>query len=63
MARYFTQPRSSAPRANWIDEDYPMILDLTVSDHEAVETGLIDANGWAIFRAPNPIGFGRDEEW
>lgn len=35
----------------------------TVSDHNATDTGLLDANGYTIMRAPNPIGFGKDEEW
>jgi hypothetical protein len=28
-----------------------------VCDHEATSTGLLDKNGDAIWRAPNPIGF------
>lgn len=35
----------------------------TVCDHEAVDTGLIDQDGNMILRAPNPMGFGRDDEW
>lgn len=26
-------------------------------------TGVLDADGHPIFRWPNPIGFGRNEEW
>jgi len=34
-----------------------------VPEHVAVDTGLIDLDGNAIMRAPNPIGFGKDDEW
>ena len=62
MPRYFSKP---APRA---DDDIwepcePLMTSVTVCDHEAVDTGLVDAYGNAIMRAPNPLGFGRDEEW
>lgn len=36
---------------------------LEVSDHEAVYTGLLDSDGNAIMRVPNPMGFGKDDEW
>jgi hypothetical protein len=62
MSRYF-RARQSKPRADWIDDDYPMLPALTVDDHEATDTGLIDAGGEAIWRAPNPMGFGKDDEW
>lgn len=45
--RYFTRPRPQVTR----------------SDDEATDTGLLDVNGDPIMRAPNPIGFGRDDEW
>lgn len=67
MARYFTRPvvkQSLTPRAS--DDWWPTGNSWhipTVSDHDATDTGLIDANGDPIMRAPNPIGFGRDEEW
>lgn len=35
----------------------------TVPDHEATYTGLLNADGDRIMRAPRPIGFGRDEDW
>jgi hypothetical protein len=52
----------------WIEdptfpEDAPMIASLEVDNHECVETGLLWGDGSAILRAPNPLGFGRDEEW
>lgn len=63
MAGYFTRPR-----ALWIeDEDFsptPGVLNVpTVDCHEATDTGLVDANGYAIMRAPNPMGFGKDTYW
>lgn len=58
--RYFAAAR---PRADWFDDDAPMIPSITVSDHEATDTGLLDARGDPIWRAPYPIGFGRDDEW
>lgn len=66
MPRYFTAPRAHA-RA-WVadDDTWPVSIATnipTVCDHEATDTGLLDINGNAIMRAPNPIGFGRDDEW
>jgi hypothetical protein len=65
MSRYVRAP--SKPRA-WIEDpvsydDAPMIPNLEVDGHECVETGLLWADGSTIMRAPNPLGFGRDEEW
>lgn len=73
MSRYFTRARvedadgwainpgqpymTREPRA----DERPTHVD--VSEHEAVDTGLLDARGDAIWRGPNPIGFGRDGEW
>lgn len=66
MARYFAK----RPRAEgWVaddlydDERGSHRPDLTVDEHVAVDTGLLDADGNTIMRAPNPVGFGRDEEW
>lgn len=64
MPRYFSQRR----KALWVeDEDAWDAASTdhipTVSDHEATDTGLLDVNGDTIMRAPNPIGFGKDEEW
>lgn len=66
MSRYFTRPR--ALRAFWVEDEHfspdpTPSPQLTVSDHEATDTGLIDLNGDCIMRAPNPIGFGKDDEW
>jgi len=62
MSRYFTRPRA------WIEDDGAWESGAqshvpTVSDHQATDTGLLDANGDAIMRAPNPCGFGKDDEW
>jgi hypothetical protein len=62
--RYFTRPRGNLPlfvEPHWSDES--LKPSLTVSDHEAVDTGLLDNRGDPIMRAPLPIGFGRNEEW
>lgn len=59
MARYFT----AKPRADVFDDCYPLLPDLHVPEHNPVDTGLLDVRGDAIMRAPNPIGFGRDNEW
>lgn len=67
MPRYFRKP--PAPRSyEDDDEDYdwpsdPLITNLEVIESEAVFTGLLDSDGEPIWRAPNPIGFGRDDEW
>lgn len=63
MSRYFSSPKAIKPSADWIDDDSPLIPALSVADHEAADTGLVDIHGNAIMRAPNPIGFGRDSEW
>lgn len=63
MARYVSRKSVIKPRADWIDDDYPMIPNLEVCDFEAADTGLLDASGHSIWREPNPIGFGRDDEW
>jgi len=66
MPRYFT--RAAKPRALWIEDDHDM-PDMRhdplpeVSEHVAVDTGLLDARGETIMRAPDAIGFGRREGW
>jgi hypothetical protein len=65
MARYFARPNV---KSGWIEDevcadDSPMIPCLLVDGHEAVDTGLLDEAGNSIYRFPNPMGFGRDEEW
>ena len=63
MARYIRKLAASKPRADWMDDDCPLIPSLSVDDHESVFTGLIDCSGEEIWRAPNPMGFGRNDEW
>lgn len=61
MARYFSRPE--APRAYWDTYSEVFLPDLTVSEHRPVDTGLLDRRGDPIMRAPNPLGFGLDDEW
>ena len=58
MPRYVKQPQSS-----WYDEDAPLLPEISIPEHKAVDTGLVWADGKPIMRSPNPIGFGRDKEW
>lgn len=62
MSRYFTQ----RPRANFVGDveqiGLPLLLDLTVSDHEPVDTGLVDQRGDPIMRGPETIGFHHPRE-
>jgi len=64
MTRYFTRPTRARVRADY-DECWPdpFINIPSVCEHEATDTGLIDVLGDTIMRAPNPVGFGKDEEW
>lgn len=60
-------PRYAINRpASFIEDDVwaePARNEIFVPVADPIETGLLDADGNAIFRLPNPIGFGRDEEW
>lgn len=58
MSRY-----AKPTRADWFDADNPLLPSLSVDDNEPIDTGLIWVTGEPIIRMPNPIGFGRDEEW
>lgn len=62
MTRYFTRPKA----AFYVEDEFhrprsnaPALP--SVPDHEAADTGLLDANGDAILRAPNPMGFVWDD--
>jgi hypothetical protein len=55
MSRYFSRPRQ--PAAWFESHNQPMLPNLCVDDHVAVETGLVDQRGNPIMRAPNPMGF------
>jgi len=62
--RYFTRPRAlDRIQDEFWDDESPLLPSLSVPDHEAVHTGLVDRHGDPIMRAPNPIGFGKDQEW
>ena len=37
----------------------PLLAEITVSDHEPVDTGLVDQRCYPIWRGPEPIGFHR----
>lgn len=60
MSRYFTRPRSGKPlyieTPLWPDAE-PLRPSLTVSDHAAADTCLVDHRGDPIMRAPNPMGY------
>lgn len=58
MSRYFTRPRA-APGGNWDD---PMLPQLSVSEHQPIDTGLVDERGDPILRAPHPLGFHHPKE-
>ena len=49
-------------RCEW-DDDVPLLPSLDVPEHEDAFTGLLDSRGEEIWRAPRPVGFGRDREW
>lgn len=57
MPRYFARKRP----VQWIEDDTDgaeaFRPSLSVSDHEAADTGLVDKDGDPIMRAPNEMGF------
>ena len=62
MSRYIKRPRG------WVsdplyDEDAGLLPEITVPEHVAKFTGLLDADGDEIWKEPRPVGFGRDDEW
>lgn len=65
MSRYFTRPAKSALYVE--DESYSpdptFEPHISVPDHVATDTGLLDARGERIWRSPRPVGFGRTDEW
>jgi hypothetical protein len=65
VSRYVKRPATSrlyVEDATFLEES-PMLPSISVDSSEAVKTGLLWADGSTVWRAPNPIGFGRDEEW
>jgi hypothetical protein len=64
MSRYFSAPRARLRvDSEGMADDVPQGVNVTMPEHVATDTGLLDANGDPIMRAPRPIGFGRMEEW
>lgn len=69
MSRYFTLRCKSASACGWVERDYaikdgePLIPACDVDTRGPIDTGLITVTGEAIMRTPNPVGFGRDEDW
>lgn len=65
MSRYFVR-RAPVRASLYVENDHygrPQDITPTVSDHEPTFTGLLDATGEEIWRAPRSIGFGRRGEW
>jgi hypothetical protein len=44
------------------DDVEPHRPSIVVDDSKEVDTGLVDASGYAIYRLQEPVGFGRDNE-
>lgn len=67
MPRYFTRKQPTAWVETFGEDFWPGAATVPagpcVPDHEATDTGLLDHRGDPIMRAPNPMGFGRMEEW
>jgi hypothetical protein len=63
MACYFSRPKAQRPRADWLDDERPLVPNIDVPEHVEAFTGLLDSHGEEIWRAPRPVGFGRDREW
>lgn len=68
MARYFTQPSAViVPEPMIWENTYisrtAMVPGVCASDFVATDTGLLNSRGERILRAPNPVGFGKDEDW
>ena len=64
MSRYFIRPRSlERVQDEFWDDEAPLLPNVSVADHEATDTGILDAHGDPIWGSPNPIGYGRNDEW
>lgn len=61
MPRYFTRPRAFFVEDDLYREGNRAEVPV-VPEHIAVDTGLMDANGGTIWRAPDPIGFKWEDE-
>ena len=59
MPRYFAKNRKKQPdKMDWYDDVYPIdSLRMEVYEAEPAYTGLLDADGNAIYRTMDKIGF------
>lgn len=67
MSRY-VKGRSKAQSGGWVEDEHfsaeaQGFAAIEVDETIAVDTGLVWATGEPIMRTPNPVGFGRDEDW
>lgn len=65
MSRYYSVRRK--PKL-WVEDDDVWPVDVAghipaVDEYVEIDTGLLDIDGNPIMRAPNPMGFGKDDEW
>ena len=60
MARYIFGRTKAMDCDSW-EGDRPAAP--TVVEREPYDTGILDQYGVPIYRAPNPVGFCRDDEW
>lgn len=62
--RYVRRPVASG----WVEDETfadaaSFTPSLEVDGPAEIDTGLIDCDGYSIYRVQAPIGFGRDDEW
>ena len=65
MSRYVVSRRpltTKRIRMEW-DDEHPLVPPLTVDECEPVKTGLLTAEGYAILRVNDPVGFHNPSEW
>lgn len=65
MGRYVARAKCGEirPVRSYWDDGAPLLPSLCASELIPVNTGLLDARGNELWKLPNPVGFGRDEEW
>lgn len=59
MSRYFSAPSLPPTKCEWWWDMGPVLPSIQASDHQPVNTGLVDKHGNPIMRAPEPCGFHR----
>jgi hypothetical protein len=64
MSRYFTRAAKAYKPMICEDTWYndPLLPGVTVSDHDAIDTGLVDGRGDPILRGPESMGFHNPRE-